>query len=103
MTYLITAALGLAAVAILAGMVWFIARDGGEPEHPGADDDYATEVHEMAVAGPAHAEPLTAETPAVYVSRHHEDTVEIVTGEYRPLYSRAFAAAVGCEEFGAAR
>lgn len=92
----ITTVLGLAAVCacILAGLVAAIYYDGGEPEPPGADEDYAAEVHRMAEPA-AHAGPLTAETPAVYVSRHHEDTVAIVAGEYRPRYNRAYAALVG--------
>lgn len=88
-------ALVLAVACILAYVLVVILRTDGQDnaEYDGATAEYADELHDM--AGPVHADPLTAETSPVYRSRHHDDTVEIVVGEYRPVYSRAFAAAMG--------
>lgn len=95
MTYLITAAIGAVAVAILAGLVVVIASDGGEPEHPGANDAFAAEVHDLAEPKPRHAAPSWWDLvdpapdagpnpdlpqPALvrpYVPQHDVDTVDL--------------------------
>lgn len=75
------AGLALAVLGVAAYVLVLIRSDDNAPEYPGATVEYATELHGMTGA---HAEPMTAETAPVYVSRHHDETVEIVVGEYRP-------------------
>lgn len=100
MTALITAGLSTTAVLILTVAARTIARDGGDDvEHHGADEKYAAQLHdladvtvEMAVIA-AECPPELAPQP--HRGRHYHDTVEIVTDDYRPLYSPAFAAVMG--------
>lgn len=89
--------LAAAGITLMLAIGVPIARDGATPEHPGADEAYADELR-------ASLADDTTELPAFdYAGRHHEDTVEIVTPDYRPpLYSPAFAAAMGYPPAGAA-
>ncbi|MFI6819765.1 hypothetical protein ACIBJE_02285 [Micromonospora sp. NPDC050187] len=103
MIYLIAAALALILAAIVA---WFI-RLFLRPDEPEPVDDRpllapASEFDARPPAGPTPARSsVEADTEVFWPSRHHEDTVEFVAADYRPpLYSPAFAAAMGYDQPG---
>jgi hypothetical protein len=86
MIYLIAAALALAFLAALAYIAWLVFL---RPDPDPADS--------RPLVAPALS--VDADTEVFWPSRHHEDTVEIVDpATYQaPLYSRAFAAAMGLD------
>lgn len=91
----------LLAAAGTAMVVIAVACGGDQPDEPapapheGWEQGHEDELHDLA-AGAAIGAEEWADTYLVhpYVSRHHEDTVDIVPGDYTPSVGRRRIAAI---------